>query len=340
MPKNKTNLSNIKTLGKLLFMKRHFFIVFLLSFLFFGCDDTDKVEEEIAKIPVTLKVSRFDREFAAAEVDDLPKLKNNFPYLFPAQYHDSIWEAKLKDSIQIELFDEVGKAFPDFETESQDLKRLFQHIKYYYPEFKVPKVITLTNEVQHKYRVILADSLLLIGLDNYLGQDHRFYIDIQKYISAELDKKFITSDVANYFARTVVPHIRERTFLSAMIYYGKILYLKDKLMPLANDALKMGYSQDQIDWAWANEEPIWRNFIEQEHLYSTDSELRLRFLESAPFSKFGLELIDNESPGRVGQFIGWQIVRAFMDKNEITVQQMLQIPAEDIFKKANYKPSK
>lgn len=326
-------------LGKLLSMKRPIFIVLLISIIFFGCNDTDKVAEEIAKIPVDVNILRFGREFAQAKPVDLPKLKKTYPYLFPAQYHDSIWEAKLKDTIQIELFDEVGKTFPDLEYETQELTSLFQHIKYYFPQFKVPNVITLTSEVDYNNRVILADTLLLIGLDNYLGPEHRFYIDIQKYISAGLDKKFITSDVADNFARKVVPRLRDRTFLSDMIYYGKILYLKDKLMPTADDALKMGYSQDQIDWAVLNEEPIWRNFIEQEHLYSTDSELRLRFLEPAPFSKFGLEL-DNESPGRLGQYLGLQIVRAFMNKNEITIQQLLNIPAEEIFKKANYKPSK
>ncbi len=325
---------------KLLFMKRPIFIVLLISLVFFGCNDTDKVEAEIAKIPIEVNVSRFDREFASAKPTDLPKLKVKYPYLFPAQYTDSVWEVKLRDTIQIELFDEVTKAFPNFDDESEELKSLFQHIKYYFPEFEEPRVITLTNEVQYNYRVILADSLLLIGLDNYLGPEHHFYVDIQNYISAGLDKKYITSDVADNFARKVVPRLRDRTFLADMIYFGKLLYLKDKLLPTADDAIKIGYTQDQLDWAIANEEPIWRNFIEQERLYSTDGELRLRFLEPAPFSKFGLELIDNESPGRVGQYLGWQIVRAFMDKNEITPQQLLNIPAEEIFKKANYKPNK
>ena len=148
------------------------------------------------------------------------------------------------------------------------------------------------------------------------------------------------SDVADNFAKKVVPRLNDRTLLSDMIYYGKILYLKDKLMPSVSDAVKMGYTQDQYDWAEVNEEPIWRNFVEQEHLYSTDRELQLRFIEPAPFSKFGLELIDNESPGRIGQYVGWQIVRAFMNKNEITVQQLLKIPAEEIFKKSSFKPRK
>ncbi|MFS4494874.1 gliding motility lipoprotein GldB [Maribacter sp. 2308TA10-17] len=318
-------------------MRRPIFIVLIMALVIFGCNDTDKIEAEIAKIPVKVDVSRFDREFAKAKSEDLPELKSTYPYLFPNQYPDSVWEAKLKDTIQIELFDEVGKSFPDFEEETQDLTALFQHIKYYYPEFKVPKVITLTSEVQYNSRVILADTLLLLGLDNYLGADHKFYVGIQEYISAELDRKFMISDVADNFARKVVPRLSDRTFLADMIYYGKILYIKDKLLPNADDVIKMGYSKDQLDWAAANEEPIWRNFIEQEHLYSTDLNLRQRFIDPAPFSKFGLEL-DNESPGRLGQYIGWQIVRAFMDKNEITLQQLVNISAEEIFKKANYKP--
>lgn len=321
-------------------MKRPILIAFVGLILFFGCHTTDKVEAEIATINADVKVTRFDLEFASSKVADLPNLMKTYPYLFPAQYPDSIWEAKLKDTIQIELFDEVGKAFPDFTDEKQDLEALFQHIKYYFPEFKVPHVITLTNEVEYNYRVILADTLLLIGLDNYLGPEHKFYIDIQNYIAAGLDKKFMVSDVADNFAKKVVPRLNDRTLLSDMIYYGKILYLKDKLIPSVSDAVKMGYSQDQYDWAEVNEEPIWRNFVEQEHLYSTDRELQLRFIEPAPFSKFGLELIDNESPGRIGQYVGWQIVRAFMNKNEITVQQLLKIPAEEIFKKSSFKPRK
>jgi gliding motility-associated lipoprotein GldB len=321
-------------------MKKSIFIAVLILSIFYGCNTTDKVEAEISKINADVRVSRFDREFAEAKVTDLPKLKEAYPFLFPSQYPDSIWAAKMQDSIQMELFNEVGQAFPDFIDQKQDLEALFQHIKYYFPEFKVPHVITLTSEVDYNNRVILADTLLLVGLDNYLGPEHRFYTDIQDYIAAGLDKKFMVSDVADNFAKKVVPKLNDRTLLSEMIYYGKILYLKDQLITSAPDAIIMGYSQEQLEWALANEEPIWRNFIEQEHLYSTDRELQLRFIHPAPFSKFGLELIDNESPGRIGQYIGWQIVSAFMNKNEITVQQLLKIPAEEIFKKSSFKPKK
>ena len=321
-------------------MKRPLFIVFLVLSTFYACNENDKVEEEISKIDIDLQILRFDLLFADATPQDLPQLKKEYPYLFPQQYPDSVWVAKLNDTIQKELSSEVQKEFPDFDQQKAGLTALFQHIKYYFPKAPVPKVVTLTSDVQYDTRVVLTDSLLLLGLDNYLGPEHRFYEQIPKYVGEGLDKKFLISDVASAFANKVVPQSRDRSFLSQMIFYGKQLYLKDKLMPDATDADKMGYSIEQYDWAVANEEPIWRNFIEQEHLYSTDRELAPRFLDPAPFSKFGLELIDNESPGRVGRYIGWQIVRAFMERNEVALQELMTLPSEEIFKKSNFKPQK
>lgn len=321
-------------------MRQPIYIVFLVITVLYSCNENDKIEEEISKINMDLNVARFDKEFADAKPEDLPVLKQHYPYLFPQQYADSIWVAKLNDTIQKELFEEVQKVFPDFLEEEAGLTALFQHIKFYFPNVPVPSVVTLTSDVQYETRVVLTDTLLLLGLDNYLGAEHRFYERIPKYVAANLDKKFLVSDVAGAFTNKVVQQSKDRSFLAQMIFYGKQLYLKDKLMPSASDANKIGYNQDQFDWAIANEEPMWRNFIEQEHLYSTDRQLATRFLDPAPFSKFGLELIDNESPGRVGRYIGWQIVQAFMDNNDLTVIELLGIPAEEIFKKSNFKPQK
>ena len=58
-----------------------------------------------------------------------------------------------------------------------------------------------------------------------------------------------------------------------MVYFGKELYFKDKMIPFVSDAEKIGYSQEQLDWAIYNESYIWRYLIEKEFLYSTDSSL-------------------------------------------------------------------
>jgi len=300
----------------------------------------DKNKTLRLKIKINREITFIKRPFYSilfCALLDIPKLRKEYPYLFPAP--DSVWVAKLNDSLQKELRGEVKREFAKFDKESADIELLFKHIKYYFPNFKVPKVITVTNDVEYDYQVILADSLLLIGLDNYLGPEHKYYHGMQGYIAADRNRDFMVSNIANAFARKVVPLPEERSFLARMTYYGKTLYLKDKLMPFQTDAQKITYSENQLAWAEANEEPMWRHFIERELLYSTDNELSQRFLDPAPFSKFGLEL-DNESPGRLGRYLGWQIVRAFMDRNEVTIKQLLQLPAEEIFKKSNYKPKK
>ncbi|SDE89683.1 protein involved in gliding motility GldB [Pricia antarctica] len=324
---------------ELLYNAKRIFIILIISVCYISCSDSDKVEKEIDTIEVDLDVARFDREFAKAKPLDIPVLKKAYPYLFPAQYTDSVWVAKLQDSLQVELLSEVGATFSDFSEERDDLILLFKHIKYYFPDYVLPKVVTVTSDVRYNSRIIMTDSLLLIGLDNYLGPEHKFYENFPKYIAAGLDKQYLVSDVANAFAKQVVPKPKDRSFLAQMVYYGKELVAKDKLVPFITDAQKINYSEEQLAWAEANEEQIWRNFIESEYLYSTDTKLAQRFLDPAPFSKFGLEL-DNASPGRVGRFIGWQIVRAFMEKNGMTLQQMLPVSAEEIFKKSNYKPKK
>lgn len=320
-------------------MQKSIFIILIISLGFFGCNTKDDVAKTIANIPVSLQITRFDQEFGNASPTDIPKLKSKYPFLFPEQFADSIWELKLRDSIQIELLEAVGQRFKSMEKEEADLKSLFQHIRHYFPGAEMPKVISLISDVDYSNRIILVDTLLLIGLDNYLGPQHPFYVGLPKYIASELDSKYLAVDVASAFAKSVVFYPKERSFLAQLIYYGQELYIKDLLLPSKADTQKIGYSQAQLEWARANEEQIWRYFVQEELLYSTDSKLGPRFLDPAPFSKFQLEL-DNESPGRIGRYMGWQIVRSFMKNNKVSLQQLLETPAATIFEKSNYKPRK
>ena len=285
------------------------------------------------------ELNRFDLEFGQATAGDLPGLKAKYPFLFPEKYEDSVWIDKMTDSLQQEIKVEVRKAFEDFDAIEADLGLLFRHLQYYFPGTTIPRVITLTSDVDYNNRVILADSLLFIGLDNYLGPDHPFYEGLPRYVAQELDEQYLISDVAQSFSNKLLGFPRERTFLGQMVHYGKLLYLKDKLIPSSSDEEKIRYTEEQLAWAKANEAQAWRYFIERELLYSTDQSLGPRFLDPAPFSKFRLEL-DSESPGRMGRYMGWQIVRAFMERNEIGLPAMMAMPAEELFKRSNYKPKK
>lgn len=112
-----------------------------------------------------------------------------------------------------------------------------------------------------------------------------------------------------------------------------------ELLPGQPAAAVISYTEDQYAWARANESEIWRYFVDRDLLFSTDSKLEQRFLSPAPFSKFYLEL-DSESPGMLGRYIGWRIVEAYMENNEVSLQQMLEKPAEEIFNDSRFKPLK
>lgn len=304
-----------------------------------SCDGKSRIEKEIEAISLDLKIVRFDKIFAEANKEDLPRLKSEFPMFFPEQFHDSIWYGRMDDTLQRQLNEAVAKVFPSEELIEYQLEPLFQHIVYYFPQVKVPTVVTVTSDVDYQNKAIIADSLLVLGLDTYLGADHEFYGGIKRYVAKNLKPSQIGPDVATAYAARLISRPRQRNLLAQMIYFGKELYLKDIWLPEVSDAEKIGYTEEEMQWVIANEMDMWRFFIEKELLFSTDAKLPPRFINEAPFSKFYLE-IDNESPGMVGRYLGWQIVRAYMKNNDISVTQLMIQSPEDIYNNSKYKPAK
>lgn len=321
-------------------MKKYILLLLVLGSLA-SCKKENETEQKIAEIPVEkVKIERFERLFYEGGEKDLQSIKLQYPYFFPPGNTDDVWIDKMNDPLLQELHTEVKNKFPTTDAVEDDLSTLFQHIKYYYPDFKSPKVVTLISEMDYQNRVIYTDTLLLISLDLYLGKEHRFYESFPAYQVQEFEESQITSDVVTAFSQGKIANPSNRTMLSLMIYFGKELYMKDLLIPSETDAVKMGYTEEQIKWAQANESEIWRYFIEKNLLYDTDPKLPGRFINPAPFSKFYLEL-DNESPGRLGVWLGWQIVRSYMENNKnVTLQELLATDAKTIFDNSKYKPKK
>jgi len=319
-------------------MKNYFFLTFLCCCILTSCYKKSKVEKAVEEIPVQLHVDRFDKAFFETPPQDLPKLKTQYPFFFPPGNDDKVWTDKMQNPQWRELYSEVEKKYSDFSAETTKIETLFKHIKYYFPETKIPKVYTVISEMDYQNKVIYAHNTLIISLELYLGKDHRFY-EFPAYLRQNFEQSQILPDIASAFAVQKLQPPSDATFLAQMVYAGKELYLKDLLLPEYNDADKIGYKPEQIQWCQENEAYMWRYFIEKSLLYDTDQKLIPRFINPAPFSKFYLE-IDNESPGRVGAWVGWQMVRSFMENNDVSVQQMLKMDAKELFEKSKYKPKK
>lgn len=310
----------------------------VLSLFLLSCGQKNKIEKAVDEIPLEIKVERFDKIFFETQPDDLSKVKNEFPFFFPAGNEDSVWLDKMQDPLWRELYGEVQKKYADFNPVQSEAVTLFKHLKYYFPETKIPKLITVISEMDYNNKVIYADSLVIISLEMYLGKEHKFY-QFPNYIKQNFEERQIMPDVVSSFYKYKVTPNQEKSLLSNMIFAGKELYLKDILLPDYSDAEKLGYTPEQITWCEENESYMWRYFIEKELLYSDDQKLIPRFISMAPFSKFYLE-IDNESPGRIGVWVGWQIVRSYMENNKVSLQQLLNSNTKEIFEKSKYKPKK
>ncbi|MBC7651694.1 MAG: hypothetical protein H7101_08095, partial [Deinococcales bacterium] len=85
----------------------------------------------------------------------------------------------------------------------------------------------------------------------------------------------------------------------------------------------------------SNEKNIWAFFIENNLLYDTDPNKINIYVNDGPNTPD----INDNTPGFIGQFVGWQIVKKWMDKNDkASLQQLLQIPNKQLFDEAKYKP--
>lgn len=322
-------------------MKDKYLIWLLLAFLITSCKPKNKLDVDTSKIPATISVKRFEKIFYTASPKDLPKIKKEFRSIFPHDI-DSIWIAKMKDTIEQELFRATIKEYPNFTDEKKKLVNLVKHVKYYYPNFKDPKVITVMTNISYDQRVIYQQDTLYLSLDVFLGKDNPFYkkyLDYPKYIINSFEKDQLIVNAAKEIARKVQFLEPNRSFVDKMVQHGKLLYTMQAFLPSVKEERIIDYSKDKFQWVTENERMIWTYFLEKNLLYNTDPKLEKRFLRVAPFTKFYLD-IDNKTPGRVGEWMGLQIVKSYIKNNEVSLQEMLKTPNQVIFKKSKYKPKR
>ena len=308
------------------------FLFFLIVISTLSCNDSNNHDIEI-------ELERFEDIFFASDINSLNNVKNDFPFLFPAQFEDQIWIDRLTDTIQNEIYNEVKKSFSDFSSQKNSVKDFYGNYLKYDSSYKIPRVITLTTDVDYRKKIILTDSLLLIGLDNYLGENHFFYTSFPKYIQSTFNKENIIIDIAKEYAKEAV--IKEKadnyTFIEKIINQGKILYFTSIMLPKEEPSRIIGYSSLDFQWALENEKDIWSNFSENNYLFKSDINLETRFIKLAPFSKFYLS-IDNQSPSMIGKYIGWQIVKSFMKNNSLSLNELVQSNPMYIYNNSKYKP--
>src|SRR5690606_24062159 len=97
----------------------------------------------------------------------------------------------------------------------------------------------------------------------------------------------------------------------------------------------IGYTSEEIQASYANEELTWAHFIEHESLFETNTFEIRKYTAEAPFT----DAISMEAPGRLGRWIGWHIVADYFFNNELSIEELMaERDADLIFRQSGYRP--
>jgi hypothetical protein len=331
-------------------MKRILFIIFF-AFLVWGCDEKEKsecvfqpelsnrVEIQIEQLQDSL-VNISSRKQLVHILTRNPVMRD---YIFGrAQYPDdsvfinSLYKRFTHAEIDT-LLAQTKKVFGDLSELRAQFSEAFSNVRYYYPDFRIPKIQTVISLPDED--MVVSDSLIIISLDHFLGKHGKYRPNVYEYQLTRYEPEDIVPSCMLLFGigdNLNKTDLNDKTVLADMIAYGKSFYFAKHMQPCVPDSVFIWYSKKEIEGARENEDLIWARFIQDKVLYSTSMIEKRNYLGDRPFTI----QVGEKCPGRIGQWIGWEIVNQYMNANkDVTLQELMATSdAQKIFKESNYKP--
>lgn len=339
-------------------MKKNFFwIGVLLLGGLIACQSNHK-GPDVSAVQVDWKWYRFENDFFKADTQQLAASLKSLQQKYPAFTGDFLeyvlgTGSRDPDSPVVQqataaflrsyrgVQADVQKQYAQTQDLERDLKRAFQHIRYYHPNYQVPAVYTYVGPFDAP-GVALTQGGLAIGLQLFAGKDYPFYTSPQgqllypAYISRRFEPAYIVPAAATAIAQDLFPEPGgSLPLVEQMIEKGKYWYLLRKWLPEVSDTLITGYTASQLKWAQENEGMIWNFLLQQNHVYTTDPSLLQLYIGEAPQTQG----FPDTSPGNIGPWIGWRILQAYeKKKGEQKPDELMRTPAKTILAEAKYKP--
>lgn len=304
--------------------------------------DTQNIEIE----PVQIK--RYEKALFVIHQDSLKTglkaIAPQFPVFLDVDLDDTLNIIQLHrfitEPINLELFELVKDSYPDLQHIENGFSEAFRHFRYYFPDKEVTNISTYVSGLMYELPVQFFDKYMIIALDMYLGNDVEQYRKFRfpLYKIERMNRDYIVRDGMYDFYYYHFIKKPGNNVLEQMISSGKHLYFLDAMMPDLPDYIKIGFPQDKLDWCSSNESNIWAFMIENELLYASDAGTFRKFFTDGPFTaQFG-----QQSPARIGEWLGWQIVRSYMNQNpDVSLDEL--IAGDDfqlIFQDSGYRPKK
>ena len=314
------------------------------SLLFSSCSLQKETLPDISDLKVNVEIERVDKKIfdGQSKEEILVYLKQNPDLLLKGFRVNDIrildeLAKRANDPYIDTLQNQVDKIY-DFDKLKEQLNNVFSYTKYYYPDFYVPKVYTIVAGFEMD--VVPSDSMFLVGLDYFLGNQSYYRPPIEaipNYIWERYHPEAIQTHIARELSgRYNLSNPSDNSLVNEMIWWGKTYYFIEKVVPNAADSLVIGYSNQEIQDCETYQNDVWGHFVKQELFYATSQIEKRKYLEARPHT---FE-IGQECPGRIAQWLGWQIVRAYMEKNpKVTLPELMKMKNhKDIFEQSKYRP--
>lgn len=194
------------------------------------------------------------------------------------------------------------------------------------------------SDYEQRVAVDVPSQSVRISLDHYAvkGMQKYSYFGLPLYIVEHCDSSALAVDIMAAIARQYIamPDEKDVTMLDIMISEGKVLYFLDQVLPRKDDAAKIRFSQEQLEWMRRNESNVWSYFIQNNLLYEKDFNRYHNFVDEAPKTN-----AFKDSAPRTTHYIGWQIVRLYMDNTHCSLKELFEnTNSQSILQTSQYKP--
>lgn len=232
------------------------------------------------------------------------------------------------------LYDDTMKEYTDVSDIEEYLGQGFAFFRANFPNCTIPAVYMHVSGFNQN--VLVADSLLSLSADKYLGSEYplyqQFFYDYQRI---KMQRRRCAVDYLAGWLMSEYPFTgNDNVLLDQMVYFGKIQYVVSLALSDIPENELMGYSENSLDWCDKHEGTIWREIIKRKHLYTPDRMTTEKYLEETPCS-----FLADEAPGNIGTWIGLQIVRHYMKETGSTLTELMAAEdAQQFLNASKYKP--
>ena len=338
-------------------MQRSVGVIGLCCLLLFSCTNTNPAPD-VSHIKATVRLSRFDKAFFALDTQalapSLQALAKNFSDFYPEymQYifgvsGDPADSTTLRTTLLFlrsykSLNDSLQPRFSDTRALEKELAMAFRYLQYYFPSY-APGTITLYTGPFDAPGVATVRSGTALGLQQFAGKDFFAYqtTELQALYPTYLSRRFTPEHMVPGVIKAIAedlfpPRTAELPLIEQMVEKGKYWYLSALLLPQHPDSVIAGYTSQQLKWCQENEGLIWSHLLKNEDLNSLNPVVIQTYLGEAPFTQ---GLSQEYSPGNLGTWVGWQIVKKFVaGRAELAPEAVMKTSPATILEQAKYKP--